>query len=217
MKDIDTPTSGLTIRRASLTDASMLGQVYVGCFPFLFSFAYGAGPEVSGRILGDLYAAKVIPISNIHLALDDETLSGFAVLRLGDAMPRPGAGEFWHILRRHLGIISAARAFIGSFIVSLVFSGRSPDPRMAYLDTLGVAEEKRGLGIGSLLLEHCFSLARQKTCIEIALHVMKSNVDAKRLYEKMGFEARPDERLLPRIVAGFVPWRRAYLMVKTLS
>src|SRR5258705_271492 len=100
-------------------DAANLGQLYVECFPFLFSFAYGVRPDVG----------------------------------------------------------------------------------IAYLDTLGVAETHRNKGIGTTLLEHCFQLARKAKCTQIALYVMHKNEDARRLYERMGFVARPDERWLPRILS----------------
>src|ERR1051325_6332918 len=39
------------IRKAEPRDAAELGRLYAGCFPFLFRFAYGAGPDVAGPIL----------------------------------------------------------------------------------------------------------------------------------------------------------------------
>ncbi len=217
MKVRDCNDLNVNIRSATLGDAINLGQIYAECFPFLFNFAYGAGPEKAGCILGDFYSERVLPLSNVHLAETQGSLAGFAVLRLGEGMPHPGAGAYWRVLRRHLGPVRSVRAFMGSFIVSFVFSGRTPNVGIAYLDTLGVVEDQRNKGIGTSLLEHCFQLAKDAKCTQIALHVMQKNEDAKRLYERMGFVARPDERRLPRILSIVSAASRAWLMVKELD
>jgi ribosomal protein S18 acetylase RimI-like enzyme len=209
--------SEITIRPATIRDAADLGALYSECFTTLLRFAYGLPPNASGAVLSELYAAKVIPLTNAHLAFLGDELAGFAVLRLAEPIPNPEATAYWRVLRGRLGLLRSIRAFVGSFIVAVVFSGRKPDPKMAYLDALGVAEKQRGMGIGTALLEKCFQLSRERGCTEIALHVLKKNDGARRLYEKAGFVARPDERLLPKILAVFVPGSRAYLMVKEIS
>lgn len=58
-----------------------------------------------------------------------------------------------------------------------------------YLDTLAVAPHAQGQGIGSQLLKALPELLRQKGESKMSLSVDLNNPDARRLYEKMGFEA----------------------------
>jgi GNAT superfamily N-acetyltransferase len=68
------------------------------------------------------------------------------------------------------------------------------DERVGELETLAVAEEARGQGIGSMLIEACRRLLREEGITHWAVAVVEANVDAARLYEREGF--RPFYRQL---------------------
>lgn len=68
------------------------------------------------------------------------------------------------------------------------------DERIGELETLAVAEEARGQGIGSQLIEACRELLREDGITHWAVAVVEANVDATRLYEREGF--RPFYRQL---------------------
>ncbi len=55
------------------------------------------------------------------------------------------------------------------------------------IDTLAVKNTRRSLGIGSMLMQEVFSLAKSKGFNEVILEVVNTNPEAKRLYEKTGF------------------------------
>jgi GNAT superfamily N-acetyltransferase len=59
--------------------------------------------------------------------------------------------------------------------------------RVGELETLAVAEEARGQGIGSQLIEACRVLLREEGVTHWAVAVVEANVDATRLYEREGF------------------------------
>jgi GNAT superfamily N-acetyltransferase len=61
------------------------------------------------------------------------------------------------------------------------------DERVGELETLAVAEEARGQGIGSQLIEACRDLLRQQGVTHWAVAVVEANADATRLYEREGF------------------------------
>ena len=56
------------------------------------------------------------------------------------------------------------------------------------ITNVAVSSDKRGAGIGGLLLEKAIKLAEQKAIVQIVLEVRVSNQPAIHLYEKYGFE-----------------------------
>ena len=70
----------------------------------------------------------------------------------------------------------------------LVARGFGPEPRVAYILSLGVVEEKRRSGIGSLLLQRLQQhLSQDSGCKALFLHVLSSNRDAIQFYEAQHF------------------------------
>ena len=58
----------------------------------------------------------------------------------------------------------------------------------AYISTIGVIDEARRLGIASRLLDIAYEKAKKKkNCVSISLHVLTTNQQAIRCYEKNGF------------------------------
>jgi GNAT superfamily N-acetyltransferase len=68
------------------------------------------------------------------------------------------------------------------------------DERVGELETLAVAEEVRGQGIGSRLIEACRERLREEGITHWAVAVVEANTEAARLYEREGF--RPFYRQL---------------------
>jgi ribosomal protein S18 acetylase RimI-like enzyme len=58
-----------------------------------------------------------------------------------------------------------------------------------YLHTLAVAPAMRGKGVGTLLLNAVFQIAREKGFKSVSLEVVDTNRAARRLYERIGFVA----------------------------
>jgi GNAT superfamily N-acetyltransferase len=57
---------------------------------------------------------------------------------------------------------------------------------------LGVADDVRGRGIGSRLVDECVTAARQAGCHRIAIYTMEFMHAAHRMYERHGFDRRAD-------------------------
>ncbi len=69
-------------------------------------------------------------------------------------------------------------------------------PRGALLvDAIGVAPEARGRGIGTVLLAEAEAIARERGHASLALSVVAENVDAVRLYERIGFRLVETKRV----------------------
>ena len=66
--------------------------------------------------------------------------------------------------------------------------------RIGELESLAVAEECRGRGVGTALLEACREICRELGVTHWVVDVVDANRDAIRMYERHGF--RPYYRLL---------------------
>ena len=56
------------------------------------------------------------------------------------------------------------------------------------IDEIVVSEKHRSCGIGTALFKKALSVCKKRKIEEIKLNVYNANVDAKRLYERLGFE-----------------------------
>ena len=68
-------------------------------------------------------------------------------------------------------------------------------PNEWYLDTISVAADFRGMGVGSKLLDALPEMAKREGKKVIGLSVDEANPNAKRLYERHGFKA-VEERMI---------------------
>jgi GNAT superfamily N-acetyltransferase len=71
----------------------------------------------------------------------------------------------------------------------LMLFDRKPTANQFLLDGICVAEDARGLGVGTQLLEAARQLARKEGCTSIRLDVIDRNPRARALYERFGFQA----------------------------
>lgn len=91
------------------------------------------------------------------------------------------------------------------------FIGRV-EPEAYYVQAVAVDPVRQGLGIGSLLLDAARERAIDAGAAHLALDVAESNVDARRLYERIGFvETARSARVL------FEPGSRVVRMVCPLG
>ncbi len=64
-----------------------------------------------------------------------------------------------------------------------------------YIDTVGVATEARGGGIGTCLLGFAESFAKQRSLTKLSLSVVYENPKAKALYERSGYQVQSSHSL----------------------
>jgi ribosomal protein S18 acetylase RimI-like enzyme len=70
---------------------------------------------------------------------------------------------------------------------AIVEWNQEPDEVIAYIQTIEVAPEARGRGVGRKLLDHIEDSARHAGACLIWLHVREANASAIRLYEAHGY------------------------------
>ena len=62
------------------------------------------------------------------------------------------------------------------------------------IDSIAVAKEARGMGVGTALLNAIFKYAMDRGLQEIKLEVVNTNPGARKLYERLGFKAVKEVR-----------------------
>jgi ribosomal protein S18 acetylase RimI-like enzyme len=117
------------------------------------------------------------------------------------ALPFRSADEAWERRRPHYETLLASgrghlllaeeegRA-IGYAMVSLI-GGQvtlTTGDRMAELETLSVAEDQRGQGVGRALMDAAYAVMRELGVTEVMLYVLEGNDGAVRFYERLGLQ-----------------------------
>ena len=59
---------------------------------------------------------------------------------------------------------------------------------LCMIDEVSVSEKCRSCGIGTALIKKILSICKKKKVEEVKLNIYNTNVKAKRLYERLGFE-----------------------------
>lgn len=70
---------------------------------------------------------------------------------------------------------------------------RKLEPGILLMDTISVAPEMRGRGVGTKLLDAVINLARERGYTQVRLDVVDTNPRARKLYERKGFVAMTTE------------------------
>lgn len=113
----------------------------------------------------------------------------------------------------HYFFVEVAGAKIGILKYNFPFSPREIDiPEAMKLHRLYLHPGFHGKGVAKLLFDHCEKVSREHKLKTIWLEVMKGQPQAKRFYEKMGFEyfwsyELDFEQLLPHL-RGIEIWKK---------
>jgi ribosomal protein S18 acetylase RimI-like enzyme len=116
-------------------------------------------------------------------------------------LPYRSGAEAWARRRRHyVSLLESGRGrlllaeedgrVVGYAMVSVI-GGQATlvtGDRMAELETLSVADEQRGRGVGGALMDAAYDVMRELGIDNVMLYVMDGNEGATRFYERLGFE-----------------------------
>jgi GNAT superfamily N-acetyltransferase len=87
-----------------------------------------------------------------------------------------------------LFVAEQAGAVIGTFQVTLIPGLVARGRSRAKIESVHVAPEQRGRGIGAVMIGHALAFAREKGAGMAELTSNKSRIDAHRFYVRLGFE-----------------------------
>ena len=143
----------------------------------------------------------------------DELYAAFAaVVAAGEGYPQPvgllSVADFEEYWLDHKALVAVARHdghLAGSYYLKPNFPGRA-----AHIANAGyfVVPEVRGRGVGEALVRHSFDEARRLGFDAMQFNLVFASNPARRLYERLGFEA---VGRIPEAVDGedaIVYWRR---------
>ena len=89
----------------------------------------------------------------------------------------------WDLLRAHLSLAAAIRAVLFLSVLS-----NKERENVLVLDGICVHGDKRGRGVGTMLLDAAFDHARSQNMKAVQLSVVDTNPRAEALYRRLGFE-----------------------------
>ncbi|MHA1973258.1 MAG: GNAT family N-acetyltransferase [Candidatus Hodarchaeales archaeon] len=115
--------------------------------------------------------------------------------------------DFLQVLQK-LSVRMLLRLIIGF----LLLNSSPPSNNLLLIETLAVKKDKRGHGVGSLLLELTEKIARKKRYTGIVLYVALNNIKAIKLYLRKGFQ--PIKVLKSHFFYTFLGVKGFILMIK---
>lgn len=177
------------IRAARPEDAGPVAAILAAAFPALYRSTFGrlSTGEIA-RLLTALYQAGILSLENSRVCERNGVVLGVVTMHLGQPIGRGTSASYWHVLRSHLGPMRALRAFVGGLSTNSFLNSRIPHAAdLAYIEALAVTASARRQGIGFRLLTDAAGWALDRKRRRLALHVLQTNVDARRLYERFGF------------------------------
>lgn len=88
----------------------------------------------------------------------------------------------------HLFVAERAGLVLGTFQVTLIPGIAARGRRRAKIESVHVAPESRGSGIGALMMDAAVSFAKERGAALIELTSNKNRLDAHRFYRNLGFD-----------------------------
>jgi ribosomal protein S18 acetylase RimI-like enzyme len=134
-------------------------------------------PAAAAAVLADLSA----PGPTTWVAEADGRLAG---VLLAEEHGRPlRAHAHWRVLRRRLGPVTAVRAAAFLMVFHWV---KFPETHL-YVDSVAVAPDFQGRGMGTMLLDAVAQEAQRRGKRALWLYCVERNTRARALYERYGF------------------------------
>lgn len=205
------PDPGITLRPARPEDAPQAAPLIYAAAPALFRLLFGPTEGDAVRFFARLFALPQNPFSYQQATMAEcgGTLAGLAIAAPVAVRRRLGRRMFW-LVPRLRGAWASWRTLPDGLAL---MRGDIPSPPDAYyLSILSVRAERRGQGVGTLLLDTVVRQAQNAGCAATVLHVETDNTDALRFYARAGFGETIRAPAVPRLIrqglSGFVALER---------
>jgi len=177
----------VNIRQARPDDAQMVIPMIYSSGPHEFDYVFSAGDKLIDDYL--LFAFPTPWGGQSHrvftVATSNNEVVGVSAFYSGGDGLRLNLGNFWNILRfygpRHLLQVVRRGLQMEAIIPP-------PSANAGFISQIGVKDEFRGHGIGTLLIQHLVERTQAMGLQKCELDVAVSNPRAQGLYERLGFK-----------------------------
>lgn len=122
------------------------------------------------------------------VAMQGDKMIGLAGYK--NALGSLTAGINWQLVKQHMGFWPAIRA-----LAILALLDREYSDGQLMLDGICIEANFRGQGVGTRLLQQLIQYANKEGYHSVRLDVIDSNLNAKRLYERLGFSVLKTESM----------------------
>lgn len=201
-------SSGVTLRSAGPDDAPEAARLIYAAGPALFDSLFGPTEAETTAFFEALFALpdSLYSFENAVVAVQNGQVVGLAQA-VPAAQYHRGRAVLKQILRRGPRLwLRLVRA-----VLALGRSSQAPPPEAFYLGLLSVTPARRGLGIGTRLLDDVHRRAAEGHYSAVCLHAELGNAGAQRLYARHGYRMTgeyPTPRAAHWGVTGFVGMRK---------
>lgn len=201
----------MEIRQARVTDKGPLAEIMYSTGRELYDFAFRPGRHTALEFIRFEYHAGggFCGFRNLTVALEDNRVVGTACFFDRTRYDRLSRGAVWNVFRFY-GLLNALpvlkrMAHVGSIMAR-------PEKGDLYLSNLGVRRDRRGRGIGSVMIDVKRREARAMGYRKIALDVADTNPRAEKLYRRIGFETT-GKKVFTGARTGFPDYNKMELLL----
>lgn len=166
-------------------------------------------PAMGGRRKAEILFEQTMDPSCALVAVESGRLTGLIAVKSSE-IAFVDAG-LWDFVR----ITGFFRSFWSVPILGLL--EHNPGPDELYLDMIVVHPDARGKGVGRTMMAKAEEWAGRLGKTSLSLQVVDTNIRARSLYEREGFQVRKEYNLYP--LGRLVGWtfRKAFYMEKNLK
>lgn len=132
--------------------------------------------------------SSINPRSCLSVVENGELLGVLALKTASESFLNPNFED----LRSRYGFLSGSIK-----MMQLGLLEHSPEPKELYIEAIAVAEQARGRGLGTQLVEEAIATASRQGLERITLQVVDTNPRALKLYERLGFQVEKQSSVWP--------------------
>ena len=135
--------------------------------------------------------ARVEDLSSILALIGDGTPEGIPAPIIPDPLPNGYFDAFSRIdsePNQALMVGELHGKIVGTFQLSFLTYLSGAGQEDLQIESVHVAREHRGKGLGAFMMKWAIAAARQKNCRRVQLTTNKKRIDAHRFYENLGFK-----------------------------
>lgn len=177
----------IEIRKARSDDLGFVFPMVYSSGPHEYDYVFNVGNKTIQDYFSFAFPSKFGTQSHrvFTVATVNDQVVGIGAFYCGNDNIQLNLGNFWNVLRFY-GPIDLIKVAQNSSYIDTILP--PPEADAEYIGQLGVKEEFRGCGIGTILIQNQIDLARKNGRRKCTLDVATTNPQAQKLYKRLGFK-----------------------------